>query len=94
MKFDKKEWSKNYNKTQNGVLVKLFHHRKEISEKKGWEFKLSYDEFSTWCYENNFEKLFNNWVASNYDKNLKPSVDRIDDYGVYEFEKYATHNLY
>lgn len=33
--------------------------------------------------KNNFEKFYSDWKSSGYKKFLKPSVDRIDDYGTY-----------
>ena len=41
-------------------------------------------EFIDWVlHQINFETLYINWVNSNYEKNLTPSIDRINDYQSY-----------
>lgn len=42
-------------------------------------------ELRKWLFENGLEKKWIRYIESNFDKKLKPSIDRIDDYGVYEF---------
>lgn len=44
---------------------------------------LSKKEWKKWCIETGetFEKLWNEWVISGYERNLCPSVDRIDNDG-------------
>ena len=46
------------------------------------------EELSQWCYENNFQKLFDTWVESGYSNELKPSTDRLDT-----FKGYTLDNL-
>lgn len=72
---------KHYFRTEKGVLKRIFHHIKERKIKHNF----SYEEFCNWCYENNFKKKYDCWVKSNYNNKIKPSVDRIDDYGIYDF---------
>ena len=41
--------------------------------------KYSKEEFRKWLYSQPlFFELYNNWVNNEYDKNLTPSVDRIN----------------
>lgn len=46
---------------------------------------LSKKEWEEWCSETqkSFEKLWREWVESGYERNLCPSVDRIDNNGGY-----------
>jgi hypothetical protein len=43
------------------------------------------NELMGWLYQNDFEILYENYKTNNYNKSLRPSVDRINDYGKYEF---------
>lgn len=36
--------------------------------------------------QDSYHILFRNWEESNYSSNLSPSIDRIDDYGIYSFD--------
>ena len=45
----------------------------------------SKEELRIWLYENNLEIMWSTYVTSGYLQGLKPSIDRIDDYGVYSF---------
>lgn len=33
-----------------------------------------------------FDRLYNNWMESGYKRNMKPSIDRLDDYKGYSFD--------
>jgi len=39
------------------------------------------EDFFKWCHDNfeTFNKLFSVWKSNNYDRNLAPSIDRIDN---------------
>jgi calcineurin-like phosphoesterase family protein len=81
-----KDWSKAYEKTEKGFLMRAY--RNLVSRCTGVQKKkfhlyqdmqyLSKDEFYSWS-ENDptFRKLFKEWEDSNYDRKLSPSVDRI-----------------
>ena len=44
-------------------------------------------ELKEWVLsQSNFEELYNNWVKSNYNKDLTPSIDRIKDDKGYSFD--------
>ena len=56
------------------------------SKRRGDEYpKFTKDEFLIWLYKNRLEAMWIKYIESGFDKNQRPSVDRIDDYGVYEF---------
>jgi len=97
-KENKKEYMKIYNKlyskSEIGVLKKLYHHMKERSIKNNWKFTILYDDFVIWAYKNKFRRLFNFWKKTQYDKLQKPSIDRINDYGVYEFSNMKITTLW
>lgn len=77
----------NYNHSEIGVLHNLYNAiSKRAREKFLNEVDFTFDEFKIWCYKNNFEGLHNDWVNSNYNRNLKPSIDILDDYNSYKLK--------
>lgn len=49
--------------------------------------KYSKIELINYLVNNNvFNNIFNNWEKSNYNKKLKPSIDRLNDYKGYSFD--------
>lgn len=42
-------------------------------------------ELRVWLYQNGIQEKWIEYIESGYDKNKKPSIDRKDDYGIYEF---------
>ncbi len=83
--------SKNYptkcHLTEKGVIRIIYKTQKRncIIRKMSQPTYSKY-ELKEWLYNNGFKKLFDNWVNSNYQKQLKPSVDRIDDFKSYSFD--------
>jgi hypothetical protein len=70
-----------YYRTLNGLVHRIYEHQKISSKKRGhrppaYNFKALYDWFTN---QPNYKELYNNWKNSNYDKDLRPSVDRLDD---------------
>lgn len=76
----------------NRIFSHRFNGIKERCEKggtNGRKYKvtgskyISKQEFINWCYkEENYKKficLYTNWVNSNFDEKLSPSIDRIDN---------------
>lgn len=47
--------------------------------------KFTKDELREWLFANGLESKWIAYLESGLDKNKKPSIDRINDYGVYEF---------
>ena len=50
------------------------------------ELLFSYNDFCEWLNTQPFEELYEAYEVSRFDKNLAPSVDRIDDSKNYHFE--------
>jgi hypothetical protein len=46
----------------------------------------SKEELSLWLYDNGFKNLYDKWVKSDYKKDEKPSVDRVNDHKGYSFD--------
>ena len=80
--------SNNYKKSKEGLIRRILVQQKRSSKKRGHvPPKYSLDEFRSWFYlQPNFEDLYLNWVSSNFDKNITPSVDRLNDLNPYCFE--------
>jgi len=77
-----------YRKTKTGLINLLFNSQYRRSKRRGHEPpNYTKQGFNTWILsQQNFKKLYDNWVKSGYDKWLKPSVDRIDNYKGYCFD--------
>ena len=73
--------SHEYNQTRGGLITKIYSGQ-ICSSKKRCHKTPTYTktELVQWIYKQPmFEDLYNNWVQSDYDTWMKPSVDRIDD---------------
>jgi len=83
--------SKNYSiyeKTEKGVIRVIYKTQKSNSKRRGHiPPNYSKEELKEWLYPNGFKALFDAWVASGYEKRLKPSCDRIDDYKGYSLDR-------
>ena len=77
-----------FRRTRKGVSLAIFRSQKLHSSRRGFGFPMyTLEEFREWIYsQSNFKYLFDAWVASNYEKKSKPSVDRINDNLGYTFE--------
>lgn len=75
-------------RTKKGVIKLKYRTQKTSSKKRGHSPpEYTFEEFFKWMMSQDiFHELFDNWVKSDYDKNLNPSVDRKDDYKGYSFE--------
>ena len=72
----------NYRHSKIGIISKLYSHQKETSKKRNY-CKPTYTKewLHNWLLSNpEFHRIYDIWVISNYKKDLKPSVDRKDDY--------------
>ena len=75
-----------YDRTEKGVVRVIYKTQIRNSKLRKMEMpSYTKEELKQWMHENNFNDLFYKWVASGYDKNLKPSVDRTDDFKPYAF---------
>ena len=78
---------KNRRRTKKGLITKI-HSAQIISSRARGHTAPNYtlNEFREWIYSQNiFHILYNNWVNSDYDKMLIPSIDRIIDSKPYSF---------
>jgi hypothetical protein len=79
-----------FNKTKSGVIVKIYSSQKLTSKRRGYASPdYSKEQLEQWCLSQPiFNKLFDEWVQSGYNSDLKPSCDRINDY-----ESYVLSNM-
>ena len=80
--------AKIYHKTKSGLSAKMFSDIKYRTTLKNFE-SIDYDlnQLRNWLFTQfKFHDLYTIWKESNYDKQIKPSIDRIDDYKGYSFE--------
>jgi len=77
-----------YKKTVKGVVSVIYHNQINNTRKRGME-DVSYTQSELQDFlvdETNFMELYTAWVSSDYLKDLKPSVDRDDDYKSYSLD--------
>lgn len=78
-----------YRKTKDGLTSTIYSHQLLASRKRGHnppDYTLN--EFRRWVYSQPiFHTLFNHWVNSNYNRWLRPSCDRADDYQGYSLNR-------
>lgn len=61
--------------------------RSRARRKKFDEIKFTLSEFILWIMnQDNYKSIYLNYIASNKDRNLCPSVDRLDDYKTYSID--------
>lgn len=77
-----------YYKTQNGLISSIYNGQKKSCLYRGYEMpSYSKQELKEWILNNNcFDLLYKNWVSSQYLKDLRPSIDRLDDYKTYTID--------
>jgi len=83
-----REANKEYRKTKSGMIVKLYSTQRTNSRKRG-DIMPSYTkrELKDFLYSiPEFHILYDNWKRSGYKSDLKPSLDRIDDYKSYSLD--------
>lgn len=85
-----KKYRQDSKKTPEGWYGKIYRAMcSRNREKFGLELPFTKEEFINWIEENYYEKfvkLFKEYVDSDCDKYLCPSIDRIDDYKSYTFD--------
>ncbi len=74
-----------YQRTEKGLIYKIYEKQISNSKERGHNPpNYTKEELYKWVLsQNNFKKLYSDWVDSNYFTNLAPSVDRLDDYKPY-----------
>lgn len=82
-----KENNYEYKKTKKGVLTNIYSQQKSSSIKRGHPSpSYSKEELGDWLFaRKNFQNIYNEWINSNYDKDLTPSIDRINNDLPYTF---------
>jgi len=77
-----------YSRTEKGLISSIYNGQRRSSLYRGHQKpEYSKEELTAWILQQpNFKTLFNNWVSSDYTKDLKPSLDRVDDYKPYSFD--------
>lgn len=86
-KKDVKENQTEYDKTEKGVIRVIYKTQKRNSTIRKMSHPLyTKKQLKEWLYENQFNSFYGQWVEGGYDKNLKPSVDRLDDFKPYTFD--------
>ena len=73
-----------YDSTEKGVVRVLYKTQKRHNKLRGHgDMPYSKIELSEWLYKNNFKSLYDKWIESGKKKDLKPSVDRVNDFKGY-----------
>jgi len=80
--------AKIYRTTKAGLVTRIYGAQKRSSGKRGHIMPAYTNcELQGWVFSQpNFNQLFNNWKASNYETNLSPSCNRLDDYKPYTLD--------
>lgn len=82
-----KRIGKRSRRTPNGVITTLFICMKRRSkQRKHAPPKFTKVQLTKWLYDNGFQKLYDDWVNSGYNRWKKPSCDRLDDSKGYSFD--------
>ncbi len=73
------EDNRNYRRTLKGLSVRMYTNQKTRSKISGTPVAYTKQEFDQWLFSQpKYSVLHTAWVASDYNRWLAPSVDRID----------------
>lgn len=74
-----------YRRTKIGLISRIYGSQKNSSKDRGYPYpSYTRQELRDWMFsQKKFHELYDDWVASGYDKMMSPSCDRIDDYVSY-----------
>ena len=76
-----------YDFSEKGVVRVMYKTQKRNNKLRGYgDMLYSKQQLSDWLYRNAFTELYNAWVDSGNKKDLKPSVDRLDDLKGYSLD--------
>ena len=76
-----------YRQTLKGVLRIIYINQKTKQKRTNITVNYTYEEFKNYFIDDEiYLKIYLSWVESGYDKQKKPSVDRINPKGNYEFK--------
>jgi len=70
-----------YDRTKKGLLTKIYNKQKASSKKRGHSLPTySKQWLEQWLLNNvEYHRLYDMWVLSGYEQDLRPSVNRLDD---------------
>jgi len=91
----KTEWAKNNRKTFKGYCRQAYNRQKDACKTRGMEQpKYTLKEFEYWLRgQDFFWELFRGWKNIG-DRNIQPSVDRLDNKKTYSFDNIQVTTLY
>lgn len=76
-----------YQKSPKGVLNIIYRNQLLRQKRRNIKVTYTYEEFKNrYLNDEKYNSLYKQWVLSNYDKNMKPSFDRIDNKKCYSFD--------
>lgn len=76
-----------YDFSEKGVFRVIYKNQKRHQKLRGHgDMPYTKQELVVWCKENGFNGLYSEWVESGHLKDLKPSVDRLDDLKGYSLD--------
>ena len=76
-----------YDFSEKGIFRVIYKTQKRNQKLRGHgDMPYSKDDLIEWCRNNGFDQLFEAWKLSGNKNNLKPSVDRIDDFKGYSLD--------
>jgi len=80
--------AKNYHRTKKGLITNIYIHQCKLSAKRGYSLPdYTSNELREVLLSNpSFHKLFKKWEDNLYNKQLAPSMDRINDYKPYTMD--------
>lgn len=78
-----------YKRSKNGIISVIYNSQVSSSKKRNHPTPTySKEQLKDWCLkQESFHELYDNWVVSGYDRWLKPSCDRTDDYQGYSLRR-------
>ena len=94
-----KENNTRYYRSIDGLMSQTYHHQIEHSVHPGMQLPTyTQQELKEFCLnDDNFVRIYKEWIDSDYDKLLMPSVDRINDFIGYTLDNIQittlTYNL-
>ena len=76
-----------YDFSEKGVFRVIYKTQKRNQMLRGHgDMPYTKQDLIKWCKNNGFDCLFSSWVESGHQSNLKPSIDRIDDFKGYSLD--------
>lgn len=74
--------------SKHGVVRSMYKGQIYTSKKRGHNLpEYTFEELKSWVFnQQSWNKLYNDWLESNFDINKKPSIDRLNDSKGYSFD--------